>query len=246
MSYRMTEEDVLEANRYFYEKPGSWVELGIQADNLKNEFFLVTGSNKFFQNVLREFEASCVIIEINDAGDAYRIVWGLCEGGKPTSELPTHLMNHAIRFERTDGAERVIYHAHCPELISLTTIVPADPKRLSKILWQCMTECVIVFPDGVGVVPWMIPGGAEIAQATCELMQKHSCVIWCQHGIFCSGNTFDEAFGLMHVIEKSAKIYNIARSANGGKEPEFVIADKDLAEVAQAYGCHANEEFLDL
>lgn len=24
------------------------------------------------------------------------------------------------------------------------------------------TECLVVFPDGVGVVEWMVPGGKEI------------------------------------------------------------------------------------
>lgn len=30
------------------------------------------------------------------------------------------------------------------------------------------TECLVVFPDGVGVVEWMVPGGKEIAIATSE------------------------------------------------------------------------------
>ena len=31
----------------------------------------------------------------------------------------------------------------------------------------------VVFPDGVGVVPWMVPGGRDIAVATSELMKKY-------------------------------------------------------------------------
>ena len=45
-----------------------------------------------------------------------------------------------------------------------------------------MTECVVVFPGGVGVVPWMVPGGADIARETAAMMETFDAVIWAQHG----------------------------------------------------------------
>ncbi|MCF0231758.1 MAG: hypothetical protein HUJ63_05730, partial [Enterococcus sp.] len=39
MSYRMTDKDMEYAKSFFYKNPSPWTELGIQADNLKNEFF---------------------------------------------------------------------------------------------------------------------------------------------------------------------------------------------------------------
>lgn len=68
------------------------------------------------------------------------------------------------------------------------------------------TECPVVFPDGVGVVPWMVPGGREIAVATSELMKKYDLAIWAHHGMFAAGEDFDLTFGLMHTAEKSAEI----------------------------------------
>ena len=107
LSYRMTAEEVEACKPYFtYDRP--WVDLGVQADNLKKEYFMVTGTGKFFQNVKRDPAANMCILEINDAGDGYRIVWGLVNGGGPTSEFPTHFMNHSVRVEATDGACRVI------------------------------------------------------------------------------------------------------------------------------------------
>ena len=38
-----------------------------------------------------------LIIEVDGAGENYRIMWGLVNGGKPTSELPSHLMNHEVK-----------------------------------------------------------------------------------------------------------------------------------------------------
>ena len=106
------------------------------------------------------------IVEINDAGSAWRSVWGLEGGAVPTSESPTHFMNHSVRKRVTDGANRVIYHCHATNIIALTYVLPLSARDFTRPLWQSATECPVVFPEGVGVVPWMVPGGADIAMAT--------------------------------------------------------------------------------
>ena len=57
-------------------------------------------------------------------------------------------------------------------VIALTLVLPLDDKVFTRDLWESATECPVVFPDGVGVVPWMVPGGREIAVKTAELMKK--------------------------------------------------------------------------
>ena len=42
----------------------------------------------------------------------------------------------------------------------------------TRKLWEGSTECLVVFPDGVGILPWMVPGTDEIGQATAETMQN--------------------------------------------------------------------------
>lgn len=244
LTYRMTDEDVKVCKKEF-DTSRPWVEMGVQADNLKGAYFITTGSGKYLRNVPLEPKDALGIVQINDAGDSWRIVWGLENGGKPTSEFPTHFMNHSIRMAATNGANRVIYHAHTPNIITLSTLIEPDPRTWTRILWKSMTECVIIFPQGVGLVPWMVPGGAAIAEATAELMERYDAVVWTQHGMFVSGNTFDAAFGMMHTIEKSAGLYLAARAANGGKEPDFLISDAQLMQVCNDFGVHPNQDFLD-
>ena len=45
------------------------------------------------------------------------------------------------------------------DTIALTLVLPLDDKVFTRELWESATECPVVFPDGVGVVPWMVPGG---------------------------------------------------------------------------------------
>lgn len=76
---------------------------------------------------------------------------------------------------------------------------------------EAATECPVVFPGGVGVVPWMVPGGREIAVETSKPMKEYDVAIWAHHGMFAAGEDFDLTFGLMHTVEKSADGKNIER-----------------------------------
>lgn len=243
LTYRMTDEDVKQAKDYFYDTPSDWVELGITAENLADEYFIATGSGKFMRNVELDPEDNICIAQLNGRGDKYRVVWGLKNGGRPTSEFPSHLLNHSVKKAATNGEHRVIYHAHTPSVIALTYVLPLDAKSFTNVLWKSMTECPIVFPNGVGVVPWMIPGGAEIAVASSKLMKDFDAIVWAHHGLFCSGPDFDTTFGLMHTIEKSAEIYIKALSC--GMDIRQTIKNDELVSVTKAFGVQINESLLD-
>ena len=243
LTYRMTPEEVEECRPYFKAVPGSWFYMRVRAENLAGEHFISTGSGKFLRNMALEPQNNLCILEINETGDAWRIVWGLEMGGKPTSEFPSHFMNHSVRKTATDGKCRVIYHAHTPNLIALTYVLPLEDKAFTRALWQSATECPVVFPDGVGVVPWMVPGGRDIALATSEVMKKFEAAVWAHHGLFVSGPTFDITFGLMHTIEKAAEIHVLALSCGQGIRQ--TITDDNLRAIASEFGVKLNEDFLD-
>jgi len=205
LTYRIKEEEITEAKNNL-DFSGEYKELGTEVPSLAGEYFLVTGSGKYFRNVILDPENNIAIIEIDETGTKYKIVWGLKDGGRPTSELPSHLMNHAVKKKASNGKHRVIYHAHTTNTISLTFVLPLKDEIFTRELWEMATECPVVFPDGIGVVPWMVPGGREIAVATSELMKQYDIAIWAHHGMFCSGEDFDLTFGLMHTVEKAAEI----------------------------------------
>lgn len=242
LTYRMRPEEVLQCRpRLRFDRP--WEDIGLRAEALAGEFFICTGSGKFFRNIPLQPRNNLCIVEIGEGGEQYRVVWGLEQGGRPTSELPSHLMNHSVRILATDGDCRVIYHAHPASLIALTYLLPLDSKAFTRVLWQSATECPVVFPAGVGVLPWMVPGGAEIARATSELMKKFEAVVWAHHGLFCSGPDFDTTFGLMHTIEKAADIYR--RVISCGQGIRQTISDAQLRAIAREFGVSLNEDFLD-
>ena len=240
LSYRIKEEEAEAVKENF--NPGEWQNIGVTVPDLANEYFMVTGSGKFFRNVKSDPADSTCIIEINDKGDMYRVVWGLVNGGRPTSELPSHLISHQTKKQLTDGLYRVVYHAHPTNVIALTFVLPLKDEVFTRELWEMATECPVVFPDGVGVVEWMVPGGREIAEATDELMKKYDAVIWAHHGMFATGDSFDITFGLMHTIEKAAEILVKVRSMSPSKLQ--TIMPDDFRKLAKDFNVTLPERFL--
>ncbi len=241
LSYRMTEAEVSEAKEYFT-TDREWAPIGTSVPKLAKEYFLVSGSGKFFRNFEVDAADSFGIIEIDEKGDNYRILWGLTNNARPTSELPSHLMNHEVKKVATNGEHRVIYHAHTTNLIALTFVLPLDENVFTRELWEMATECPVVFPQGVGIVNWMVPGGREIAVATSELMKKYDVALWAHHGTFCSGPDFDITFGLMDTIEKSAEILVKVLSMSPTKLQ--TIQPNEFRQLASDFNVSLSEDFL--
>ena len=240
LSYRMKPEEVDMVKDDL--KARDWQPIGTTVPDLAGEFFMVTGSGKFFRNVIIKPEDSFCIIEVDEKGENYRIMWGLVNGGRPTSELPSHLMNHEVKKRVTGRKYRVIYHAHPANTIALTFVLPLTDEAFTRELWEMATECPVVFPDGIGVVPWMVPGGREIAVETSKLMEKYDVAIWAHHGMFAAGEDFDLTFGLMHTVEKSAEILVKTLSMTGTKRQ--TITPTDFRNLARDFNVTLPERFL--
>lgn len=241
LSYRIADEEI-EAVRECLGPDTEYLPIGNTVPGLAGEYFLVTGTGRYMRNVALDPDHNIAVIRIDEKGENYSIVWGLVSGGRPTSELPTHLANHELRKKVSGGTNRVIYHAHATNAIALTFVLPMDEKTFTHELWEMATEDPVVFPEGIGVVPWMVPGGKEIADATVELMKKYRVVVWMHHGLFVCGDSFDEAFGLMETVEKAAEICVKVRSVGGKRQ---TITDPGFRQLAKDFNITLNEDFLD-
>ena len=219
-----------------------WLDIGTNVEGLANEYFLISGTGKYFHNFQTNTKECIGVIQVDTTGNHYRICWGFEGGGRPTSELPSHLMNMAVKAEITKGKHRVIYHAHCPNVIALTFLLPLSSKVITREIWEMMTECPIIFPEGIGVIEWMVPGGRDIAVVSSALMKQYNAIIWAHHGMFCSGIDFDETFGLMHTIEKSAQMWIYVHSCRSEKRQTIQV--EEFKALAQAFHVSLNEECL--
>ena len=109
-------------------------------------------------------------------------------------------------------------------------------------LWEMATECPVVFPSGVGVVEWMVPGERDIAVATSKLMKEYDVAIWAHHGMFCSGEDFDLTFGLMHTVEKAAEI--LVKMLSMRSDKMQTITSQNFRDLARDFNVNLPEKFL--
>lgn len=82
--------DFIEAQRRF--------DTGFDASALAGRYLLVTGTGKYFKNLEKYPKRDLGVIRISRDGAAAELVWGYTDGGRCTSELPSHLMGHISRL----------------------------------------------------------------------------------------------------------------------------------------------------
>ena len=226
ISYLLTEEEVgvyLDTKKVLRTIP-----TGFDATPLIGKIFIVTGTGKYFKNVEKDPETNLGIVRIANDGTTAELLWGYKDGGKFTSEFPAHMMSHIARLS-VDSNHRIVMHSHPTYTIAMNVVCPLDEKDFTHKLWQSNTEAVVVFPDGVGVLPCMICGTNEIGEATAEKMKEHRLVVWTNHGIYGSGTSMDEAFGLIETVEKTAQLYMLTLGHAVNVIPDEII--KGLAEL---------------
>ena len=216
------------------------IPTGFDASYLAGRYFVVTGTGKYFKNVKDNPEENLGILRITSDGKGAELLWGYKDGGKFTSEFPAHMMSHIARL-KVDPLNRVVIHSHPTYTIAMNAVCPLDEKEFTHRLWQSNTECIVVFPEGVSVLPPMLCGTNEIGEATAEKIAKTRLVVWSNHGLYGAGRTVDEAFGLIETVEKTAIIYMLAL----GHNPR-VIPDALLKELADLWGLTPMEGVLEL
>ena len=217
------------------------IDTGFDASALTGKIFLVTGTGKYFKNFEYDPENNLGIIRIASDGTTAELLWGFADGGRFTSELPAHLMSHIARLA-VDPGNRIIMHCHPDDTLAMTQVHPEDEREITRTLWKQMTESIVVFPEGVGVLPWMVCGTNAIGEATAAKMKEYRIVLWTLHGIYGCGKDLDEAFGLIETVEKAAKQYMLTANmpkANG-------ITDENLLALTERFSLNYRKEFLDI
>lgn len=209
------------------------------ASPLEGKIFLVTGTGRYFKNVESDPANNVGIVRIAKGGKEVELLWGYEDGGRFTSEFPAHMMSHMARL-KVDPANRVVMHCHPTNLLTMTYVHELDEAKFSHTLWEMSTECIVVFPDGVGVLPWMLCGTDKIGYATAEKMNDFRLVLWALHGIYGSGKDLDEAFGLIETAEKAAQIYNLI----GDRKIVNTISEDNFKELIDLFGIKPRYDFF--
>lgn len=217
-------------------------KLDLNIKELSGMLFLITATGSYFRKLKIDPAKGLGVVRVSLDGNRLELLWGFENGAAPTSEMRMHFMGHIVRLKK-DPNHKVILHTHATNTIVMSINGALDEKAFTRALWRMHSECVVVFPEGVGLVPWMVPGTQEISAATAQKLEDFRLIIWPLHGIIGTGSSIDEAMGLIETVEKTAEIY--IKSMGLTELPQF-LTDKQVLDTAARFDLKPKQGILEL
>ncbi len=235
LSYLLTEKEA----KPFAKKIIRYLPLPEPMPCMAGRYLVITGTGKFFANVMKKPDDCLGLIRIVEDGGKAELYWGFSGGGTFTSEITLHLGAHAERLKITPD-QRVIMHAHPANVITLTHLRGNDGDELTKELWRTCTEVVALVPRGVALIPWMVSSSVNLGLITAKSFSETNVVIWQLHGMTVAAESLENALGLFELIEKMAGIC----LAMDGKKELSPMRDDMLLDIVNALKVNAKTEIL--
>lgn len=206
--------------------------IGMELPHLKGCYFYCKGTNMRMRDLARRPMENGSIIRILDDCASYVIIAD--NPVKPTSELPSHLSVHNYLLAK-GSPYRASVHTHPIDLVAMTHTKKFMEKDVAtRLLWSMIPETKAFCPRGLGMVPYLMPGGVELGEATIRTIDDdYDVVMWEKHGVFAVDVDVMAAFDQIDVLNKAAQIYISAKCM--GFEPDG-MSDEQMRELSVTFG----------
>lgn len=241
VSYRLTkdeaeslETDLIGTSYAYYSEDRKEVEVLDVPEHVQSEFILITASGSQFRTLCLQPEVDTGIIQLTPKG--YKVVAGFVTGKRPTSEIFMHILAHAARI-KVDPEHRVVIHNHATNIAVYSLLDEVTSESLTLDLWSALTESIVVFHDGIAVLPWEVPGTQLIGVDTARELATHRLVVWAKHGVLSTGKDYQDCFGLIETADKAAHIALELKRVSGKSVSENnVLSKADLRKICDVLG----------
>jgi len=161
------------------------IALPVAVPALHGGSLLVTGSGRRLREVLQDPAANLGFITVDEGGGAGRLYTSPRRlFDRLTSELDSHLAVHQEQVKATGTNFHAIVHAQ-PIHLTYLSHVPRyrDVGYLNGRLLRWQPETIVNLPEGIGGVPFLVPGSEALMAANIEALRRHRIVIWAKHGV---------------------------------------------------------------
>jgi rhamnulose-1-phosphate aldolase len=140
-----------------------------------------------------------------------------CQFTRATSEFNSHLAVHHDQMRSRDIKLHTILHAQPVYLTFLSHLDDyQDEQYLNRHLLRWQPETIFNFPEGIGVLPFLLPGSAQLTTETMLAMREHHLIVWSHHGVIARwDDSIAHALDLIEYAETAAH-YEFLNLATGG------------------------------
>jgi rhamnulose-1-phosphate aldolase len=172
---------------------------------LGNTWLIVTGTGRRLRDVSKCPEQNLVVLNIQEGGT--KAIWYAATDLRPSSEWNSHLAVHADQVKRLDVSYNAVVHAQ-PHYLTYLSHHPAyaTSDKLNQRLLRWEPETIMTFPEGLGLIPFHVPGSAQMMRDTVDYLRNYRVVIWQKHGVVArSYKSATHAADLVEYAETSAR-----------------------------------------
>jgi rhamnulose-1-phosphate aldolase len=161
------------------------IDLPVPVPELVGKAFLVTGSGRRLREITHEPVANLGFVTVDEGGFTGHLYTSpRCLFTQLTSEFNSHLAVHQDQVCLTGTNFHAIVHAQPPYLTYLSHIPSyQDEQYLNQHILRWQPETIVNLPEGVGYLPFRVPGSSQLMSDTAEALRTHRVVVWAKHGV---------------------------------------------------------------
>jgi rhamnulose-1-phosphate aldolase len=229
--------DTLEIRGYFPQM--TMLELPVPAPDLAGATILVSGSGRRLREIAAAPTANLAAILVDDGGKTGRMFTAVDSPFKRvTSEFNSHLAVHHDQMRTHPIKAHAVIHAQPAYLTFLSHLDRyQDESYLNSHLMRWQPETILNFPEGIGILPFILIGSAQLMRETMISLREHQLVVWSQHGVMARADeSISHALDLVEYAEAAAQ-YEVLNLLTGessaGLNPEDIRAVADLWKINQ-------------
>jgi len=183
------------------------LELPYPVPDLAGMMLVVTGSGRRLRDVADAplANVACVLVEA-DGRRGKVFTSPQAKFVRVTSEFNSHLAVHHDRVRTSEVDLHTVLHAQ-PLHLTLLSHQDGyqDEKFLNRRLLRWQPETILNMPEGIGVVPFLLPGSAQLVVETQLSLRKHRIVVWSRHGVMARADgSISHAADLIEYAETAA------------------------------------------
>lgn len=198
--------------------------------------FLVSGSGRRLREIIHDPGANLGFVTINKDGKSAQLYTsGRRLFAHVTSEFNSHLAVHRDQIVTTGTNFHAVIHAQPLHLTYLSHIPRyQDEVYLNQHILRWQPETIVNLPEGVGLLPFRLPGSPELMAGTVEKLRQHRVVVWSKHGVMSrSDNSVKRAGDRIEYAETGAR-YEYLNLVN--HEQGLGLGAEDIRAICQAFG----------
>jgi rhamnulose-1-phosphate aldolase len=211
------------------------IDLPLPVPDIAGATLIVSGSGSRLRDIHQNPTACLGCLEVQAGGATAILRYSVKRNfSRLTSEFNSHLGVHYDQVCRDGVKYHAVVHAQPRRLTYLSHVAEYQNEGyLNRQLLRWQPEAILNFPEGIGVVPFIVPSTDELMQANVIALRYQRVAIRCKHGLMArSSSSIMSAVDLVEYVETAA-VYECLDLSLGQRAQG--LADSEIRAIANAY-----------